>query len=267
MANKTGINTRDRNVTHEIIKAPVLDVRVYDTRLEMGAAAAELVSKKLQLLLDEQEFVNVIFAAAPSQNEFLQLLAVEKNIDWKRVNAFHMDEYLGLASDAPQGFGNFLKERLFSKLPFRSVNYIDGNAGDIQEECRRYSELVLRHRADIVCMGVGENGHIAFNDPPVAHFSDVELVKVVELEQACRQQQVNDKCFDALNQVPLKAITLTIPALMSAKYIYCIVPGKTKAEAVYNTINQEVDEKYPSTIIRRHKNAILFLDRESSALL
>lgn len=252
---------------NDVIKTPRLDVRVYNSRQSMGEAAAELVTEKLRVLLGEKEYVNIIFAAAPSQNEFLQLLTGKKNIDWTRVNAFHMDEYLYLSKDAAQGFGNFLKTKLFSKLPFRSVNYINGNAENIEHECQRYSCLLQQYPADIVCMGIGENGHIAFNDPPVANFDDMTLVKVVELEQACRQQQVNDKCFDTLNAVPLKAITLTIPALMSAKYIFCIVPGKTKAQAIYNTLNQGIEEQYPSTIIRKHDNAILFLDKESSVLL
>ncbi len=266
MASKTGINTSKKNIMNDVIETPTLDVRVYDNRQLMGKAAAELVSEKLTVLLAEQEYVNIIFAAAPSQNEFLQLYS-KKSIDWTRVNAFHMDEYLGLSKDAPQGFGNFLKTRLFSKLPLRSVNYINGNEENIQDECQRYSDLLHRYPADIVCMGIGENGHIAFNDPPVANFDDLKLVKVVELEQACRQQQVNDKCFDSLDKVPLHAITLTIPALLRGKFIYCVVPGKTKAQAIYNTRNQQIEEQYPSTIIRKHYSVILFLDKESSSLL
>ena len=251
----------------EVIKSAGVDVRIYDSRQLMGEAAAELVSEKLKALLASKELVNIIFAAAPSQNEFLQCLTEKKNIDWSRVNAFHMDEYLALPSDATQLFGNFLKTRLVSKLPFRSVNYLNGNAENIQDECQRYSDLLKRYPADIVCMGIGENGHIAFNDPPVANFNDISLVKVVELEQPCRQQQVNDKCFNLLDEVPLRAVTLTIPALMSAEYIYCIVPGKMKAEAVYNTLNQPIEERYPSTIIRKHNHCILFLDKDSSKLL
>jgi len=233
----------------------------------MGLVAAKIFIEQLDLLLKTQDKVNVIFAAAPSQNEFLQVLKENKNLNWEKVNVFHMDEYIGLAQDAPQGFGNFLKEKLFDHLPFGSVNYLNGNEEDVEKECERYSNLLAQYPADIVCMGIGENGHIAFNDPPVANFNDSKMVKVVELDLECRQQQVNDGCFTSLNEVPVNALTLTIPAMMKAKFIYCMVPGERKAKAVYNTLNQEKIEKFPSTILRSHPNAILFLDKDSSSLL
>ncbi len=248
-------------------KVEKLKVEIYKSRQLMGLAAAKRFSEQLGLLLSKQDKVNIIFAAAPSQNEFLQLLKENKNFPWERVNVFHMDEYIGLAQDAPQGFGNFLKEKLFDHHPFSSVNYLNGNAEDARNECERYSRLLAQHPADIVCMGIGENGHIAFNDPPVADFNDLKMVKVVELDLECRQQQVNDGCFTSLNDVPVNALTLTIPAMMKAKFIYCMVPGERKAKAVYNTLNQEKIENYPSTILRTHANAILFLDNESSSLL
>jgi len=243
-----------------------LDVRVYENRQILGQNAAEMVSPKVEELLAERPNVNMLFAAAPSQNKFLLYLSEKDNINWKRVNAFHMDEYLGLPEAAPQGFGNFLKERLFAKLPFRSVNYIRGNASNIQEECKRYSALLKFYPIDIVCMGIGENGHIAFNDPP-ADFNDNRLVKRVKLDAIYRQQQVNDGCFNSIAEVPEYALTLTILALMRARFIFCIVPGKTKAQAVYNTLNQEINQRYLSTIIRKHLNAILFLDKHSNKLL
>jgi len=248
------------------MKKQNIDIRVYENRQIMGQHAAEMVGQKLQELLAEQANVNMIFAAAPSQNEFLLHLSKKDNITWERVNAFHMDEYLGLPEAATQGFGNFLKERLFDKLPFRSVNYIRGNISDIQEECERYSTLLKIYPIDIVCMGIGENGHVAFNDPP-ADFDDSRLVKRVKLDAICRQQQVNDKCFNSIAEVPEYALTLTIPALMSARYIYCIVPGEAKAQAVFNTLNQEINQQYPSTILKKHLNAILFLDKDSNKLL
>ncbi|HTE24134.1 6-phosphogluconolactonase [Flavitalea sp.] len=251
----------------EVIEAPGLDVRIYNNRQIMGEAAAELVSEKIREILEVQDYVNIIFASAPSQNEFLATLATKRDIEWQRVNAFHMDEYLGLPGNAPQNFGNFLKLSLFSKLPFHSVNYIDGNAKDIQDEISRYTGLLKRYPVDIVCMGIGENGHIAFNDPHVADFEDDALVKLVDLDMASRMQQVNDKCFEFLSHVPPSAITLTIPALMKARFVYCIVPGKAKANAVFNTLRKEISEIHPSTIIRNHMGAILFLDKESSTFL
>jgi len=240
-----------------------MKVEVYKTRAEMGATAVMRVSAKINELLGQQESVNIIFAAAPSQNEFLKEL-LEASIDWGRVRAFHMDEYIGLAPEAPQGFGNFLRERLFEKAGFLAVHYIDGGATDLKKECERYAGLLLKYPPDIVCMGIGENGHIAFNDPPVADLNDPYVVKVVELDQSCRQQQVNDGCFLRLDLVPTHALTLTVPALMAGRFIYCIVPGPLKAEAVYNTLHQEIDAAYPASVLRRHAHAELFLDVDSA---
>lgn len=242
-----------------------LKVRIYESRTAMGAEMAKMVIEKIKFLLTRKEMVNIIFAAAPSQNEFLDSLVREKGVDWGWVNAFHMDEYVGLTETAPQRFGNFLKEKLFDKIPFRSVHYLNGNAANLQLECQRYSDLLKKYPVDIVCMGIGENTHIAFNDPHVADFKDINKVKVVDLDEACRQQQVNDKCFANLNEVPKHALTLTVPSLLAADYIFCMVPGKNKSEAVAFTLKEEISEKYPSTILRRHKNSVLFLDKDSSA--
>jgi len=240
---------------------------IYDNRGLMGEAAAKMVCEKINRLLEKQEFVNMIFAAAPSQNEFLAALCQDTSVNWKRVNAFHMDEYMGLPKDAPQAFGSFLKKKIFDRLPFGSINYLDGSVADTDAECNRYAKLLSRFPPDIVCMGIGENGHIAFNDPHAADFNDPATVKMVTLDLACIQQQVNDGCFDKLDQVPTRALTLTIPALMAGRYIYCVVPGEKKANAVYNTLHKNIIEEYPSSILRAHPHAILFLDKESSARL
>src|SRR5581483_9167819 len=166
-----------------------LTVQVYENRAALGGAAAYAVAVKINELLTQQEFVNMIFAAAPSQNEFLAYL-IQKDVEWERINAFHMDEYIGLPDTAPQQFGSFLRERLFDLLSFHSVNYINGNAADLNAECIRYENLLKKYPPDIVCMGIGENGHIAFNDPHVADFNDFYEVKIVELDEFCRQQQV-----------------------------------------------------------------------------
>lgn len=245
-------------------KKDELRIRISCDRDSMGADAAEMVAEKLRDLLGKKEYVNIIFAAAPSQQEFLEHLKNEDGIEWQRVNAFHMDEYLGLNSYAPQLFGNFLKERIFEKLPFHKVFYINGNSNN---ESSRYADILKKSPPDIVCMGVGENSHIAFNDPHAANFEDPKLVKVVKLDLVCRQQQVNDGCFQYIEEVPTHALTLTIPALFMASYIFCIVPGANKAEAIFHTLYSDVNKKYPATILRRHRNAILFLDKESGAQL
>ncbi len=233
----------------------------------MGACAAADVKAAIIRALQEKETINMIFAAAPSQNEVLANLANDKEIPWGRVNAFHMDEYIGLDKDAPQGFGNFLRDHIFGIAPFKSVNYIRIDAPDAQKECERYSELLRKNPVDIVVLGIGENGHIAFNDPPYADFSDEKLVKTVKLDEVCRNQQVNDGCFATINDVPTHALTLTVPALMAGKELYCIVPAITKAKAVYATLNGEITPDCPASVLRTHNCATLYLDQDSSSLI
>lgn len=246
-------------------KIDELTVRRYETRAEMGRAASKDIEAAIREVLDQKETCNMIFAAAPSQNEVLAGLR-EAGVDWTRVHAFHMDEYIGLPDGAPQSFATFLKNALFDALPFGSVEYIDGKARPEEETCR-YGELLHRNPCDIVVMGIGENGHLAFNDPGVALFEDSETVKVVELDQACRMQQVHDGCFESMDQVPRQALTLTIPALLSGKYAFCIVPASTKAQAVKNTLEGPICEECPASVLRRHPKATLYLDQDSAAEL
>ncbi len=243
-----------------------LIAKIYSGRPELGAAAAEILTTKISELLKTKEYINIIFASAPSQNEFLAEL-LHKNIEWNRINAFHMDEYIGLHPDASQGFGNFLKDRLFSKVNCREVNYLNGNATDPQDECKRYSDLLINYPTDIVCLGIGENTHLAFNDPHVADFNDPLIVKVVDLDQDCRSQQVNDGCFATIDDVPTHALTITMPALFKSTFAYAIVPGKFKANAIYHTLNSDISELYPSTILRKHAHAVLFIDEDSASKL
>ncbi len=259
-----------------------LEVRVAADRMTLGVAAAEAVCVAIGEVLGRKEVgrgsaaggsaaggsvaggsvaggpaaVNVMFAAAPSQNEFLTAL-VRMPVDWSRVNGFHMDEYIGLAEDAPQGFGNFLRERLVGRVSFRTFSFM--------RTIHEYAYKLAREPTDIVVLGIGENTHLAFNDPHVAMFEDPELVKEVELDEACRAQQVGDGCFGTLEEVPRRAMTVTIPGLMRAEYIFGVVPGARKAEAVRRTLTGEISERYPSTILRRHPRAIIFLDADSAA--
>ena len=230
----------------------------------MGEVAASDICDCIKKLLAVKDEVNMIFAAAPSQNEVLASLC-ESDVDFTRINAFHMDEYIGLSPDAPQCFSNFLKIAIFNRLPFKSVNYIDPSATDINAECDRYTRLLEEKPCDIVVMGIGENGHIAFNDPHVADFSDKEAVKPVGLDEVCRMQQVNDGCFKKLDDVPKYALTLTIPTLMKADYHFCIVPAKTKADAVKRTLYGAISEECPATILRTKKDCVLYCDADSSA--
>lgn len=247
-------------------KKEKLNVKVFEDRPALGAAAAEAFTEKVAELLETKEYVNVIFASAPSQNEFLAELN-QKNVEWNRINAFHMDEYVGLDENHPAGFGNFLKDRLFENVSCREVHYMNGNAPDIQEECERYASLLSKYPTDIVVLGIGENTHLAFNDPHVADFNDPLIVKVVDLDQDCRVQQVNDGCFSNIREVPTHALTITMPALFKSTFVYAIVPGAFKASAIAHTINSDISELYPSTILRRHDNATLFIDENSASQL
>ncbi|MBO5713714.1 MAG: glucosamine-6-phosphate deaminase [Clostridia bacterium] len=244
-----------------------LTVEIFETRKEMGEKAASDISKKFNELIAKKGEINVIWAAAPSQNDVLKALTEDTTIAWNKINAFHMDEYIGLDKNAPQGFGNFLKNAIFGKVPFKSVNYIDVSATDAEKEADRYASVLSANKIDVVVLGIGENGHIAFNDPPVADFNDPRVVKPVKLDEVCRQQQVNDGCFKTLNDVPTHAITLTVPTLFNADYLFCIVPAPTKANAVYETINGEISTACPASILRKHDNAKLYLDADSSKRL
>jgi len=241
-----------------------LQVKIFSNRREMGKAAGQSVAEKMREVLRTKQGLSIVFASAPSQNEFLEELSQSPGIAWNRVTAFHLDEYVGLSNDAPESFGHFLRVRLFEKVRPGNVYYLNGMAGDLEAECKRYAGLLRDHPLDIACIGIGENGHLAFNDPPFADFQDPLLVKIVELDLVSRQQQVHDGCFRSLQEVPKKAITLTIPAILSAKFIYCMVPAQSKAEAVKRTLEGPISTSCPASILRKHENAVLFLDRDSA---
>ena len=246
----------------------LLTVKIMPTRAEMGCVAAKDIHDKILSLLSEKAEINMIFAAAPSQNDVLQSLIAYDDIEWGRINAYHMDEYIGLAADLKdRSFGTYLTDHIFGKVPFKSINLIDSTATDSAAECARYTDLLKKNPTDIVVMGIGENGHIAFNDPWIAKFDDEETVKVVPLDEVCRQQQVNDGCFASIDLVPTHAISLTCPTLAAGKALFCIVPAPTKAQAVKRTLEGEINEDCPATILRRHSSAVLYLDGDSSARL
>ncbi len=207
----------------------------------------------------------MVFAAAPSQAEMLEALVVERDIDWPRVTAFHMDEYIGLPPGAPERFASWLKLHLFDKLPFAEIHLIDPEAFPDPEACARdYAARLAAAPIDVVCLGIGVNGHIAFNDPPVADFNDPAAVKIVELDAICRQQQVDDQCFPTLANVPTHALTLTVPRLLDCDRMFCVVPGPAKREAVHRTMADPIGEACPSTALRRHPRCTLYLDADSS---
>jgi glucosamine-6-phosphate deaminase len=236
-----------------------LAVEIHPDRISLGIAAGKAAAERIKDLLKKQKTVRMIFAAAPSQNEFLDSLCAAQGIDWSKVEAFHMDH-------------------IFNRVHFGQVHYLIGSnsplvnkdvASDvINQACADYAKLLAVQPIDIVCMGIGENGHIAFNDPSVADFNDPKLVKLVKLEETCRMQQVHDGCFPTLTAVPTHALTLTIPALMSARWVYCMVPGKTKQQGVKSALElSEPTTKCPATILRQHQQARLYLDQDAAMQL
>ena len=248
-----------------------MEIRIYKTRKEAGKDAAAHGAFVLRKLLADPERsddrVNVIFAAAPSQNDTLAALRKEEGIDWSRVRAFHMDEYVGFGRERKESFGYYLYKHVFGKLPFGEVHYLRGDAPDPEAECARYAGLLEQYPPDIVFLGIGENAHIAFNDPWVADFHDPKPVKLVQLDQTCRMQQVHDGCFPTLDDVPTHAFTLTVPTLMRAGQLICTVPGATKADAVWKTYVSPAGEAVPSTAMRSHPHASMYCDAESGKRL
>lgn len=240
-----------------------LETQIYETREQMGKAAGAAAAEAIRKVLSEKEYANVIFAAAPSQNEMLAAL-LQENVDFSRVRAFHMDEYEGLSMEQEQSFARYLYDHIFSKTNFASVEYLPTHLG-AEEACRLYSQLLQNNPPDVVLLGIGENGHIAFNDPPVADFADPLLVKKIALDEVCRMQQVHDGCFPNLDAVPKFAVTLTVPALVQARYMICTVPAATKANAVQAMLEGPYGECCPATALRKHSGAVMFLDADSGA--
>lgn len=243
-----------------------LVVEIFEDRKELGKRAARLAAEKINELLKEKEEIGIIFAAADSQHDFLVEL-VQLDIPWTRIHAFHMDEYIGLPADSDKTFGRFLGERIFDLVPFKQVHLLNSTPEDLSAECSRYGALLDQYKPDLVFFGIGENTHLAFNDPHVANFDDDAKVKVVHIDDRSRQQQVNEGCFDTIDEVPTMAFTLTIPALLAANFGYCMVPGIRKAEAVFHTFYSDISEAHPSTILRTLPTARLFLDRDSASRL
>jgi glucosamine-6-phosphate deaminase len=250
-------------------RADSLAVAVYSTRTEMGGAAANYVADHLRQLLKSQEEVRIVVGSAPSQDEFFEFLTSPSNldgVDWSRVVVFHMDEYIGLPADHPQNFRAYQRDHLLANANVKTFHEIHGEASDIEAECERLTALLTENPIDLVCLGIGENGHLAFNDPP-GDFNDSRWVKVVELDATCRQQQVNDGCFSILDDVPTHAITLTLKVFQSALKLSGVVPASSKAAAVLATIEGPVSPACPATLMRLHPDARLFLDSDSAVLL
>jgi glucosamine-6-phosphate deaminase len=244
----------------------VENMRVYvhrDVRA-LGRATAAAAADALRRAVAERGVAHAMFATGNSQLEFVErLVGATPDVPWSDVVVFHMDEYVGAGPDHPAGFQRWIRERIVDRVAPRDAYYLDGLA-DPRAECERYAGLLRRHPLDLCCLGIGENGHLAFNDPPVADFDDPLTVKVVELEQACRRQQVNEGHFNALDDVPTEAVTVTIPALLHAATVLAIVPEARKAGPVHAALTGPVSTACPASILRTRRQVALHLDPGSA---
>lgn len=243
-----------------------LHVSIFENPINMGRAAADFVQDKLSEAISEKGSANLILATGASQFKFLEALK-EKSIDWDKITVFHLDEYKGISENHPASFRKYLRERILDKVQPKKVFFLNGDVEDIENEMKLYSEALMRHPIDICCIGIGENAHIAFNDPPVADFNDPQLVKLVSLDDACRKQQLGEGWFPTLEDVPKQALTLTITAILNCKSISCVVPDERKAQAVHDTLYGEISTAVPATILRQHRDTKLFLDKASASKL
>ena len=243
-----------------------LAVSVHDSRDSMGAAAAKAAADRINAVIAAKGEANVVFAAAPSQTETLANL-LKQDIDWTKVRGFHQDEYIGLDPAHSAGFGNFMRRTIFDLVPFKELHDLLCKPEEAEAKCEEYTALLKKYPADLIFLGFGENGHMAFNDPAVADFNDPKMVKIVELDDICRQQQVNDGCFGALNEVPKQAMTLTLSFIMNVPHAICTVPTDRKANAVVGALCGPVTTECPASILRQHNDAALFLDAPAASKL
>ena len=244
-----------------------LPVELYASNDELGQAAANKAQQILKKAINQKGFANLILATGNSQLTFLKALRILEGIEWQKVRIFHMDEYIGIDPSHPASFPLFLENHFLQFTKPGHFHPIPSVPSDVSSACKTYEALIRQHPADLVAMGWGENGHIAFNDPPDAHFDDPHWVKVVDLAEESRLQQVGEGHFTSLNKVPKQAITLTIPALLAPVNILCIVPEARKANAVKACLSEPVEESRPGSILRTISHATLLLDQDSASLL
>ncbi len=249
------------------MRVDALTVKVFDAIDTLARDAAIDAADAVRAAVDARGEANVMFATGNSQLAFLAELVKIAGVAWDHVRAFHMDEYVGLPPTHPASFQRYMRERVATQLPVKEFHYLQGDTGDAEAEAERYAALLTASPLDVCCCGIGENGHLAFNDPPVADFDDPRAVKVVALEEASRRQQVGEGHFPSIDAVPTHAITVTIPALLAATRVLAIVPEGRKAHPVRDALYGPITTACPASVLRRFPNATVYLDDESSALL
>jgi len=240
---------------------------IYKTKQEMGAAAATAAARAIEKAINEHGRANIILATGASQFEMLENLVQARTVDWSKVTMFHLDEYIDMAENHPASFRKFLKERFVDKVTgLKAVHFVDGDTGDPQQECRKVGSLITQHPIDAAMIGIGENGHLAFNDPP-ADFETEEPYLVVELDEKCRKQQLGEGWFETLQDVPRQAISMSIRQIMKSKCLIVTVPDQRKAEAVKNALEGQVTPMCPASILQQHGNCMIFMDSKAASLL
>ncbi len=244
-----------------------METHIFATKEQMGSAAAGAAAAGIRDAIAQREQANLILATGASQFEMLENLVAAKGIDWSKVVMFHLDEYIGLGPDHPASFRKYLRERFAEKVGvLKAAHFVDGDAEDPAQECERLGTLIQAHPIDVACIGIGENGHLAFNDPP-ADFETEEPYLVVQLDERCRRQQLGEGWFETLEQVPAQAISMSIRQILKSNQLVVTVPDRRKAEAVRNALEGPVTPECPASILREHANCSMFLDEPAGALL
>jgi glucosamine-6-phosphate deaminase len=243
-----------------------MNIAIFQNSDELAKAAGFAAARLIREAIEARGTANIILATGTSQFEILNLLIAQKDITWSKVIMFHLDEYIGMPATHPASFRKYLKDRFISKLPPLKAAYLINGDADANKECDRLGQIIANHPIDVELVGIGENGHLAFNDPP-ADFETNDPYIVVELDDACKKQQMGEGWFGSLEDVPNKAISMSIKQILKSKHIICSVPGKRKAVAVKNTLEQAVSNLYPASILQTHADCTCYLDKDSSALL
>ncbi len=243
-----------------------MNIKIFEDAQELGIAAGSNAAHLIREAINNNGSANIILATGTSQFETLNQLVLEKNIDWSKVTMFHLDEYIGLPVMHPASFRKYLQERFISKVPELKAAYLINGETNAEAECERLNNLISKHPIDIALVGIGENGHLAFNDPP-ANFETEQPYIIVELDEACRNQQLGEGWFASIEEVPQSAISMSVKQIMKSKNITCSVPGSRKATAVKNSVEQTVSNLFPASILQLHKNCIIYLDKDAAALL
>lgn len=241
-----------------------MKINIASDPVTLGQAAGRQASALIRKAIESNGTANIILATGTSQFETLKQLIAEKDIDWSKVVMFHLDEYIGLPSTHPASFRKYLKERFLSNVPALKAAHLINGETDVKAECQRLGRLITEHPTDVALVGIGENGHLAFNDPP-ANFDTEEPYIVVDLDEACRRQQYGEGWFKSLEDVPRQAISMSVKQILKSGHVICSVPDRRKAVAVKNTLAHGVNNMYPASILQNHKNCSLFLDMDSAS--